>query len=215
MKLPSRVYSKTRALPSTKGICSSKAGYRTTCTATRHARHVFRARFRPRLPSEQSEASLFGEVVREIVETHAGLLQGPASQATGLPFWSSARSRKAPLWRIISRRPRGDTAPRCGYGAECESFSPRRCGYTFPDDTIVQLIWLPMLHAQVALNHKDALKAIEILQVSTPSSLGRPGLTHLSRRCVPPIFAVRPFWLLTEEAKPRGNFRKFSITEAS
>jgi DNA-binding winged helix-turn-helix (wHTH) protein/tetratricopeptide (TPR) repeat protein len=42
----------------------------------------------------------------------------------------------------------------------------------FPDDTIVQRIWLPMIHAQAALNLNDPSKAIEILQVSTPYELG-------------------------------------------
>jgi DNA-binding winged helix-turn-helix (wHTH) protein/tetratricopeptide (TPR) repeat protein len=42
----------------------------------------------------------------------------------------------------------------------------------FAEDTIVQLIWLPMIHAQTALNHNDPSKAIEILQVSTPFELG-------------------------------------------
>ena len=42
----------------------------------------------------------------------------------------------------------------------------------FPYDTIVQRIWLPMIHAQAALNLNDPSKAIEILQVSTPYELG-------------------------------------------
>lgn len=42
----------------------------------------------------------------------------------------------------------------------------------FPDDTIVQRIWLPMIRAQAALTRNDPSKAIEILQVSTPFELG-------------------------------------------
>jgi len=42
----------------------------------------------------------------------------------------------------------------------------------FSGDTIVQMIWLPMIHAQAALNLNDPSKAIEILQVSTPYELG-------------------------------------------
>ena len=34
----------------------------------------------------------------------------------------------------------------------------------FPENTFVQLSYLPTLHAQIALNHNDARKAIEILQ---------------------------------------------------
>jgi eukaryotic-like serine/threonine-protein kinase len=45
-------------------------------------------------------------------------------------------------------------------------------GKQFPDDSFVQLIWLPMIYAQTALNHNDSSKAIEILQASTPFELG-------------------------------------------
>jgi DNA-binding winged helix-turn-helix (wHTH) protein/tetratricopeptide (TPR) repeat protein len=45
-------------------------------------------------------------------------------------------------------------------------------GKQFPDDTVVQLIWLPMIRAQAALNANDPAKAIEILQRSTPFELG-------------------------------------------
>jgi DNA-binding winged helix-turn-helix (wHTH) protein len=45
-------------------------------------------------------------------------------------------------------------------------------GKQFPDDTVVQLIWLPMIRAQAALNRNDAPKAIEILELSRPFELG-------------------------------------------
>jgi DNA-binding winged helix-turn-helix (wHTH) protein/tetratricopeptide (TPR) repeat protein len=49
---------------------------------------------------------------------------------------------------------------------------PEQLGKQFPDDTIVQLIWLPMIYAQAALSHNDPSKAIETLQVSTPVEFG-------------------------------------------
>ena len=42
----------------------------------------------------------------------------------------------------------------------------------FPEDTIVQFKELPTLHAQLALNRNEPLKAIEILQPATPYELG-------------------------------------------
>jgi eukaryotic-like serine/threonine-protein kinase len=41
---------------------------------------------------------------------------------------------------------------------------------SFPEDTVVRLNYLPTLRAQIALNHKDAPRAIEALRVVTPSS---------------------------------------------
>jgi eukaryotic-like serine/threonine-protein kinase len=38
----------------------------------------------------------------------------------------------------------------------------------FPENTFVQLSYLPTLHAQIALSHNDARKAIEILQDAAP-----------------------------------------------
>jgi eukaryotic-like serine/threonine-protein kinase len=42
----------------------------------------------------------------------------------------------------------------------------------FPEDTLVQINYLPTLHAQVALTRHDPLKALETLQAATPYELG-------------------------------------------
>jgi len=42
----------------------------------------------------------------------------------------------------------------------------------FPEDTIVQFVYLPTLRAQLALGHNDAPRAIEALQAATPYELG-------------------------------------------
>ncbi len=44
----------------------------------------------------------------------------------------------------------------------------------FPEDTVVQFNYLPTLHAQLALSHNDASKAIEALQAAAPYELGDP-----------------------------------------
>jgi eukaryotic-like serine/threonine-protein kinase len=45
----------------------------------------------------------------------------------------------------------------------------------FPRDTVVQFIYLPILHAQLALSRKDSAKAIEALQSAAPYELGNAG----------------------------------------
>jgi serine/threonine protein kinase/tetratricopeptide (TPR) repeat protein len=45
-------------------------------------------------------------------------------------------------------------------------------GKRFPEDTIVQFVYLPTLHAQLALNRSDSSKAIEALQAALPYELG-------------------------------------------
>jgi serine/threonine protein kinase/tetratricopeptide (TPR) repeat protein len=45
----------------------------------------------------------------------------------------------------------------------------------FPEDTILQFNYLPILHAQLALNHNEASKAIELLQAAASYELGDVG----------------------------------------
>jgi tetratricopeptide (TPR) repeat protein len=45
----------------------------------------------------------------------------------------------------------------------------------FPQDTVVQFIYLPILHGQLALNRNDSAKAIEALQSAAPYELGSAG----------------------------------------
>jgi hypothetical protein len=42
----------------------------------------------------------------------------------------------------------------------------------FPENTVVRFSYLPVLRAQLALNHNDAAKAVEELQVAVPYELG-------------------------------------------
>jgi tetratricopeptide (TPR) repeat protein len=48
----------------------------------------------------------------------------------------------------------------------------------FPEDTVVQFVFLPTIHAQVAMSQNDASKAIDILRVASPYELGIPGRLH-------------------------------------
>ena len=45
----------------------------------------------------------------------------------------------------------------------------------FPEDTVAQFNYLPTIHAQLALSHKDSSKAIEALQAASPYELGQGG----------------------------------------
>ena len=44
----------------------------------------------------------------------------------------------------------------------------------FPEDTTVQFVYLPTIHAQLALNHGDSAKAVELLQAALPYESGVP-----------------------------------------
>jgi eukaryotic-like serine/threonine-protein kinase len=48
----------------------------------------------------------------------------------------------------------------------------------FPQDTVVQFIWLPEIHAQIALSRSDSPKAIEVLQTTAPYELGQKSVLY-------------------------------------
>ena len=52
-------------------------------------------------------------------------------------------------------------------------------GKRYPEDTLVQYMFLQTLHAQAALNRNDTSKAIEVLQAAAPYDLGDVGFTNL------------------------------------
>jgi eukaryotic-like serine/threonine-protein kinase len=44
----------------------------------------------------------------------------------------------------------------------------------FPEDTAVRFSYLPVVHARLALDHGDASKALDLLQIAVPHELGAP-----------------------------------------
>jgi DNA-binding winged helix-turn-helix (wHTH) protein/Tfp pilus assembly protein PilF len=61
---------------------------------------------------------------------------------------------------------------RAGEGAQAEKLA-ESLNKDFPQDTILQGYWLPSIHAAIALNAKNAKRAVEILQSAAPYELGQ------------------------------------------
>jgi tetratricopeptide (TPR) repeat protein len=61
--------------------------------------------------------------------------------------------------------------PRGGMRAQAEKLT-HDLAKRFPEDTIVRVNYLPTIHAQLALSHGNSLKAVELLQATTPYELG-------------------------------------------
>jgi tetratricopeptide (TPR) repeat protein len=68
----------------------------------------------------------------------------------------------------------------------------------FPEDTVVQINYLPSVGAQIALNHRDRSKAIELLQPATQYELGQMGSGAIS----PSIY---PAWVRAEAYRAAGQ----------
>jgi eukaryotic-like serine/threonine-protein kinase len=68
----------------------------------------------------------------------------------------------------------------------------------FPEDTIVQFDYLPTIRAQVALIHRDASKAIELLQPAAHYELGQTGNGGVTP-------ALYPVWVRGEAFRASGQ----------
>jgi eukaryotic-like serine/threonine-protein kinase len=64
----------------------------------------------------------------------------------------------------------------------------------FPKGTVVQFSYLPVLRAQVALNHNDVPKAIEALEAAAPFELGNVGYLY-------PVYVRGQAYLLNHQGK--------------
>src|SRR5713101_1281446 len=75
----------------------------------------------------------------------------------------------------------------------------------FPEDTIVRFIYLPTLHAQLALNHNNTSKAIETLQAAIPYELG-----SVSYGALYPVFVRGEAFLAAHHGSEAAvEFQKF------
>jgi tetratricopeptide (TPR) repeat protein/predicted Ser/Thr protein kinase len=62
----------------------------------------------------------------------------------------------------------------------------------FPEDTYIQLIYLPEIRAQLALNRNDPSNAIEILRTATPYEMGTDALMSAYQRGRAYLAALKP-----------------------
>jgi eukaryotic-like serine/threonine-protein kinase len=80
----------------------------------------------------------------------------------------------------------------------------------FPEDTAVRFSYLPVVRAQLALNHGDASKAIELLQVAVPYELGVPRSSiHALFGALYPIYMRGEAYLAAHQgAEAAAEFQK-------
>ena len=57
----------------------------------------------------------------------------------------------------------------------------------FPQDTVVQSVWLPTIHAQVETSRKNAARSIELLQTAAPYETGMSSVSA-ANSCLYPVY---------------------------
>jgi eukaryotic-like serine/threonine-protein kinase len=78
----------------------------------------------------------------------------------------------------------------------------------FPEDTVVQLNYLPTLGAQIAINHKDPAKALELLRAAAPYELGSPGYTAFSPALYPVFIQGQAYLAAHDGREAAAGFQK-------
>jgi hypothetical protein len=68
----------------------------------------------------------------------------------------------------------------------------------FPQDTIVQSVWLPTIRAQMELGQKNAPRSIELLQPATPYELGMLS-GSATNSCLYPVYVRAQAYLSTQQ----------------
>ena len=70
----------------------------------------------------------------------------------------------------------------------------------FPQNTLVQSVWLPTIHAQIEMGHKNPARSIELLQATAPYELGMLSASA-PNSCLYPVY-VRAKAYLTAQQGP-------------
>lgn len=81
-------------------------------------------------------------------------------------------------------------------------------GRRFPEDTLVQFIFLPIIRAQLALNHGDGAKAIKLLDASAPYELGNAFPFNVPFALYPVYLRGNAFLAIHKGAEAATEFQK-------
>ena len=102
-----------------------------------------------------------------LIEAHFGdMKQAQRDAAAALEMHENLRG--AFPAQVLALAVAGDVTPAEKLAGELNS--------KFPLNTVVQRYWLPTIRAAVAMEHKDANKAVELLRQMSPNELGAPYL---------------------------------------
>ena len=79
----------------------------------------------------------------------------------------------------------------------------------FPQDTVVQSVWLPTIHAQIELSRKNTARSLELLQPVAPYELGMPSGSAVNS-CMYPIYVRAQAYLSGQQGSAAAaEFQKF------
>jgi tetratricopeptide (TPR) repeat protein len=77
----------------------------------------------------------------------------------------------------------------------------------FAHDTVVQLVWLPTIRAQIEAGRKHPAKSIELLEATTPYELGMLSASA-SNSCLYPVYVRAEAYLNQQHSAAAAEFQK-------
>ena len=75
---------------------------------------------------------------------------------------------------------------------------------SFPQDTIVQSVWVPTIRAQIETSHKNATQSIELLRASVPYEFGMLNLAG-TNSCLYPLYIRAQAYLSAEQGSAAAS----------
>ena len=162
----------------------------------------------PALAAEADTAAFGGELrkAREFSRQAVASAQHAEEKETAASFEAQAALREALFGNSAAAQERASAALQLSDGRDVQFLAALALAVSgdaargqalandfskrFPEDTIVQVNYLPSLRAQLALLHRDGPKAIELLQASSRYELGTEGASV--------SIALYPVWVRAE-----------------
>jgi hypothetical protein len=141
--------------------------------------------------SDEKEAAALWQAnaaIREALFGNADVARQNAAAAVALALGSRDAEAQAALAYALA----GDTAQA---QTLADDLAKR-----FPQDTVVQSVWLPTIHAQIETIHKNPARSIELLQATAPYELGMLS-GSAPNSCLYPVY-VRAEAYLTAQQGP-------------
>jgi tetratricopeptide (TPR) repeat protein len=74
-------------------------------------------------------------------------------------------------------------------------------GKSFPEDTVVQLNYLPTLRAKLALSHSNPLQALEALGIAAPYELGLAAISYYNWPNLYPVYVRGEAYLAAHQGR--------------
>src|SRR5438552_1221873 len=185
------------------------------------------------LASDADTSAYFGHLgkARELSRRAADSAQLAAEKETAAGYYAISASREALFGDAVEARQQASVAKRGSTGRDLDYGVALALAYagdatraqtladdldkSSPEDTLLQLNYLPALRAKVALLHSNPQKALDILKVASPYELGLPAVGSYNWPNLYPVYVRGEAYLAAHQgAKLQQSFRKFSTIAA-